>query len=115
MCYILTSVCQACAFPIRTRHKPCSHAEIHGFNPLSCPNRMKRRRQSDAKVCGNCACRKGSLSCFPTSPICQDKDKSTQMGVPAVVGRRAVRSAKGRKSKRLAIKRREQQQRQLEH
>ena len=75
MCYILLSACQTCAFPLRTRHERCSHAELHSFDPLDCPNRMKRRRQSNTGTCGKCNHRKGSLSSLPADDI-YFKDKS---------------------------------------
>jgi hypothetical protein len=119
MCYILISTCPACSFPIQTRLKQCSHAELHGFDPRACPNRMKRRRQSDARVCWKCATRRESLSCFPggevydaddeseEGDVVYDADDESEEGdvVSASAGK-GVRERKGRKMRRMATMRR---------
>ncbi|KAF1848542.1 uncharacterized protein K460DRAFT_76644 [Cucurbitaria berberidis CBS 394.84] len=65
MCYILLSTCRTCTWTLRIRYTRCSHALLHNFDPAKCPNRMKRRRQSENKLCGKCAARRESLSCLP--------------------------------------------------
>jgi hypothetical protein len=95
MCYILLSSCASCPFPLLTRHTRCSHAEVHGFDPLACPNRMKRRRQSNAGLCGRCGHRKGSLSCFPGNALRENEE---------VAKSKVARLKRGRRNKRAAIK-----------
>lgn len=106
MCYIVLSTCRACAFPISTRHARCSHAEMHGFDPLSCPNRMRRRRQSSAVSCGKCGHRRGSLSCLPRSRACSDRDSDGSVELGAVGKREFLWRRSERRSKRQELKRR---------
>ena len=108
MCYILVSTCQTCAFPIRTRHKQCEHAELHGFDPRSCPNRMKRRRRSDPGMCWKCERRRESLSCFPTHLSYDADDESEQGDGTSVEARKEARSTKGGKGRKTATKKRKQ-------
>jgi hypothetical protein len=98
MCYILVSTCPACSFPLQTQLRQCGHAELHGFDPRACPNRMKRRKQSDARVCWKCVARKGSLSCFPGGEVYDADDESEEGGVLA--------AGRERKGGRMAMKRR---------
>jgi hypothetical protein len=69
MCFIILSKCLTCTRTLHLRYAPCSHAQQHDFDPVSCPNRMKRRRCSEGRVCGMCK-RKGSLSSGPSGSIC---------------------------------------------
>ncbi|KAF2027872.1 hypothetical protein EK21DRAFT_91098 [Setomelanomma holmii] len=65
MCYILLSTCTLCTWTLRIRYARCTHAHTHSLDPVACPNRMKRRRQSDGGLCGKCEARRGSLSLPP--------------------------------------------------
>jgi hypothetical protein len=74
MCFIVLSTCRTCTRTLHLRYAPCSHAEQHNFDPVSCPNRMKRRQYSEGGLCGMCKRRgigaildgrKGSLSLGP--------------------------------------------------
>jgi hypothetical protein len=108
MCYILISTCPACSFPIQTRLKQCSHAELHGFDPRACPNRMKRRRQSDARVCWKCATRRESLSCFPGGEVYDADDESEEGDVVSASAVKGGRERKKREGRRMATRRRTQ-------
>lgn len=104
MCYILLTACQACAFPLRTRHTRCSYAELHSFDPLDCPNRMKRRRQSNPGICGKCNHRKGSLSSLPADGISlKDEGQAKRAIMLQAVGTMRSKRERGR---RLAMKKR---------
>jgi hypothetical protein len=108
MCYILVSTCPACSSPIQTRLKQCSHAELHGFDPRACPNRMKRRRQSDARVCWKCASRRGSLSSFPGGEVYDADDESEEVDVVSAEAGKGGCERKDREGRRMATKRRKQ-------
>ena len=108
MCYILISTCPACSFPLQTRLKQCSHAELHGFDPRACPNRMKRRRQSDARVCWECERRRESLSCFPGGEVYDADDESEEGDALSVESGKGVCERKSREGRKTAVKRQKQ-------
>ncbi|KAH7091213.1 hypothetical protein FB567DRAFT_577140 [Paraphoma chrysanthemicola] len=84
MCYTILSTCTHCAWTLRIRYKRCTHAQRHSLDPVACPNRMKRRRQSAPKgICGKCEVRKGSLSCGPK----RDEDEEMEEEEAEVRGR----------------------------
>jgi hypothetical protein len=109
MCYILISTCPACSFPLQTRLRQCSHAELHGFDPRACPNRMKRRRQSDARVCWKCAAsRRGSLSCFPEGEVYDADDESEEGNLATAEAGKGLRQKKGREGRRMGMRKRKE-------
>ena len=69
---------------------------------------MKRRRQSDARVCWKCASRRGSLSCFPGGEVYDADDESEEGDGVSVESGKGVRERKGREGGRTAMKRRKQ-------
>jgi hypothetical protein len=67
---------------------------------------MKRRRQSDARVCWKCATRRESLSCFPGGEVYDADDESEEGDVVSASAGKGVRERKGRKMRRMATMRR---------
>jgi hypothetical protein len=107
MCYILLSTCSTCIKTLQLRYALCSHALLHSFDPVACPNRMKRRQCHEGTLCGKC--RRGSLSILP-SILGVEVDELETDGKPIVLQRRGSEVQKDmnreRRRRRLVARRR---------